>query len=265
MVLVGGDENIKNKELTPKSPLKRKFLLKNIYGGGFMQGSDVYSVLQSIRATKLYHANSVTTSRTFFKQGGLLSRCFVENHKLSQTRQGSDLIDKRYGIWDRIFVDHVDIHYRGGRKKGPNQYGPVLFVFDLDILLGLPEGSEVCVTKMNPIYWRDNQSNNERWFESVEKLAENIRLGDYDKMLVIQTPSGKLVFPNRRARILLDDPQRQISLGENAYTYAESRLNSAAAAGQIKASIEPHECCSGCICTEKYARYSPGDIDFWFT
>lgn len=230
-----------------------------------MQGSDVYSILRSIRAEKLYHANSVTTSCTFLKQGGLVSRSFVENHNLSQTRQGSDLIDKKYGIWDRIFVDHVNIHYRAGRKKGPNQYGPVLFIFDLDVLRGLLKDSEVFVTKMNPIYWRENQSNKERWFESVEELSINIGFGDFGKMLIIQTPSGKLVFPSRRAEILLDDPRRQISSGEDAYAYAKNQLNSAAVAGRIEASIEPHVCCSGCICVEKYAKYSAGDIDFWFT
>jgi len=230
-----------------------------------MQGSDVYSVLQRIRATHLHHANSVTTSSTFLEHGGLVSRGFVEDHKLAQTPQSSDEIDKKYGIWHCIFVDHVDIHARAGRKKGPNQYGPVLFVLDLDVLLGLPKGSEVFVTKNNPIYWKDNQSDDERCFESVEELAANISFGDFGKMLVIQTPSGKLVFPNRRVRIILDDPQRQISSGKNAYTFAEKRLNSAVAAGRVAASIERRECDYGCICVEKYAEYDTKDIDLYFT
>lgn len=230
-----------------------------------MQGSDVYSVLQGIQTTHLYHANSVTTSSTFIEQGGLLSRGYVENNKFAQSRQLSDEIDKKYGIWHCIFVDHVDIHARAGRKKGPNQYGPVLFVLDFDVLCRLPEGSEVFVTKMNPIYWRDNQSNSERWFKSVKELAANISFGDFDKMLVIQTSSEKLDFPNRRVRIILDDPQIQISSGENAYTYAEARLNMAAMAGRVEASIEQRKCDYGCICVEKYAGYSTEDIDLYFT
>jgi len=230
-----------------------------------MQGSDVYSVLKGIGAMDLHHANSVTTSSTFLKQGGLLSRGFIEDHKLPQTQQSSDEIDKKYGLWHCVFVDHVDIHSRGGRKKGPNQYGPVLFVLDLDVLLRLPEGSKVLVTKMNPIYWREKQPDSERWFMSKEELAANIAFGDFGKMLVIQTPSEKLVFPNRRVRIILDDPQRQISSGKNAYTYAEDRLNSAAVAGRVAASIERRECDYGCICVEKYATYSAKTIDLYFT
>lgn len=117
-----------------------------------MKPSDVYEVLKGIGASRLHHANTVTTSCTFLEHGGLLSRGYVESHHLEQTYQPSDDIDQKYGIWDRVFVDHVDIRYRAGRVKGPNQYGPVLFELPLDILLNLPTASDVLVTKMNPIY-----------------------------------------------------------------------------------------------------------------
>lgn len=108
-----------------------------------MQGGHVYSMLKDIGATHLHHANSVTTSSIFLEYGALASCGFVEYYKIAQTQQPSDEIDKKYGIWHCIFVDHVDIHARAGRKKGPNQYGPVVFVLDLDVLLRLPEGSKV--------------------------------------------------------------------------------------------------------------------------
>jgi hypothetical protein len=229
-----------------------------------VQGKEVYNILKRIGATHLHHANSVTTSCAFLEHGGLLSRGFVEDQGLQQTAQYSDLKDKKYDIWHRIFVDHVDIHDRGGRTKGANQYGPVLFRLDLDVLLRLPEGSEVLVTKTNPVHWYDSQPDSERWFQSAEELAKSIHFGDFNKMLVIRTPSGKLDFPDRRARIILDDPQRQLSSGENAYTHAENRLT-AAAVGQVEACIERRECRSGCICVEKYAQYTPQQMDFWFT
>lgn len=229
-----------------------------------MQGTEVYNVLKGIRATHLHHANSVTTSCTFLEQRALASRGFVEDHNLMQTVQSSDQLDKKYGIWHRIFVDHVDIHYRGGRKKGPNQYGPVLFVLDLDILSTLPAGSTVRVTKSNPVHWYDNQPDSERYFQTVEELTANIHLGDFDKMLVIQTPSDKLDFPNRRARIVLDEPERKLSSGDDAYDYAEARLKSAAKTGRVQASISPHVCQDGCICVETYARWNADIFDQYF-
>jgi hypothetical protein len=230
-----------------------------------MQGADVYGVLKQIGTTHLHHANSVATSCTLLEQGGLLSRGFVQTHGLTQTEQSSDQIDQKYDIWDRIFVDHVDIHDRGGRRKGPNQYGPVLSQFDLDILLRLPAGSEVFVTKKNPVHWYDSQPDSERWFQSAEELRKDIHFGDFDKMLVIKTPSGKVDFPNDRVRIILDDPQRPLSSGEDAYTYAMNRVTTAAAVGGVEVSIERRECRSGCICVEKYAKYPPQTLDFWFT
>jgi hypothetical protein len=229
-----------------------------------MQGKEAFDILKKIGATHLHHANSVTTSCTFLEQDGLLSRGFVEQNKLAQTPQESDSKDKKYGIWDRIFVDHVDIHYRGGRTKGPNQYGPVLFRFDLSVLLELPAGSEVLVTKINPYHWYDKQPDAERWFQSVQELEEKLHFGDFDKMLVIKTPSDKLAFPKKRAEIFLDDPQRQVSSGEGAYAYAEKRLKAAATVSQIEVSIGKHECRSDCICIEKYAKYSAPAVDSWF-
>lgn len=230
-----------------------------------MLGNEVYDILRKIGATHLHHANSVTTSCTFLEQGALLSRSFVEDRGLQQTAQvASDAKDKEYGIWNRVFVDHVDIHDRGGRKKGPNQYGPVLFAVDLDVLKGLPAGSDVLVTRVNPVHWYDKQPDGERWFQSAKELEGKIFFGDFNKMLVIHIPPGKLDFPSHRARVVLDDPKKQVSTGQDAYTFAEGRIRAAAVHGRIEVSIERRTCHEGCICLEKYAKYTPQNMDFYF-
>jgi hypothetical protein len=206
----------------------------------------------------------VTTSCTFLRQGGLLSRAFAEDHGLKQSVQPSDQLDKKYDLWRRIFLPHIDIHGRVEQKKGPNPYGPALFVFDLDVLLRLPVGTDSRVTRKSPAHWYDPEPESGRWFQSAEELEQSIRYGDFDKMLAVQTPSGKLEFPNRRARIILDDPQRQVSSGENAYTHAENQLKAAAAVGQIEVSIERRKCQTGCMCVEKYAAWSVPVMDFYF-
>lgn len=83
-------------------------------------------------------------------------------------------------------------------------------------------------------------------------------------MLGIQVPLGKLDFPNRRARIILDDPQRQLLSGVNAYTHAEARLREAAADSKVEVSIERRKCQMGCICASKYATWSTPVVDFYF-
>jgi hypothetical protein len=229
-----------------------------------MQGREVYEVLKQIGATSLHHANTVTTSSTFLELGALVSRGFVEDRGLQQTMQSSDQIDKKYGIWHCIFVDHVDIHHRAGRTKGPNQYGPVLFLLDLEILLGLPEGSGVFITKKNPVNWIDGEPDTDRWFENKDQLAAEMRFGDFGKMLVIQTPSGMLNFPDREVRINLDNPQRSLSSGEDAYTHAYNRLSAAAATGKVGICMNPPNCNSGCACIGKYASYDIRYIDRMF-
>jgi hypothetical protein len=124
--------------------------------------TDVYEVLTSIGATTLHHANTVTTSCSFLTLRGLASRALVESSGLSQTRQYSDDIDKRYNIWHCVFVDHVDIHSRGGRVKGPNQYGPVLFKLELEALLTLPRDTHIFITKKNPVNFVFGEADDQR-------------------------------------------------------------------------------------------------------
>lgn len=229
-----------------------------------MSPQDVYKVLLAIGASNLHHANTVATSCVFLEHGGLLSRGYVEDHGLNQSAQYSDADDRKYGIWHRIFLDHVDIHYRGGRKKGPNQYGPVLFVFDIDILLQLPQESNVLVTKVNPVHWKDGQAEEDRYYLTAEELTGNIGYGDFYKMLVIKTPTGKLDFPAGRVRIALDNPRRNLSSGKDAYKHAEARLKAAAGTGNVEVGIEEHKCQDECACVQKYGSYGATFFDSRF-
>jgi hypothetical protein len=232
--------------------------------GLLLQGRDIYEVLKHIGVTHLHQANSVITSCTYLQQGGIVSRGFAEDHGLQQSAQPSDELDKKYGIWHTIFVPHVDIHDRQGQTKAPNLFGPVLFVLDLDVLLRLPPGAEVRVTKRSPAYWYDTEPDSARWFQNAEEVAQNLSPDEIHKMPAIHIPSGRLDFPNRRARIILDDPQRQLQSGVNAYTHAETRLREAAANSKIEVSIERRKCQMGCVCASKYAAWSTPVVDFYF-
>ena len=226
-----------------------------------MKPDEIYSILKGINADVLYHANTVPAGCSFLEQGGLLSRAYVENNGLTQTPQTSDANDKKYGIWDRIFLDHVDIHYRGGAKRGPNHYGPVLFLLGLDVLLGLSTKTNILVTKRNPMHWKDGQSDADRWYLTAKELSQDLSFGDFDKMLVIETLASKLDFPGKKVRILLDNPQRKLASGVDAYAHAEKRLKAAAAKGAVTISIEPHGCRGDCICVDRYAKCDSSFFD----
>ncbi len=229
-----------------------------------MKPNEVHQILRNIGVTNLHHANTVTTSCTFLEQGGLLSRSFVEDRHLIQTPQYSDAENKNQNVWEWIFLDHVDIHAQTGRNKGHNQYGPVLFVFNLDLLLTLPAGSEVFVTRYNFFYWQ-SKSNDQRWTRKSGELARNISLGDLNKIIVIKTPSGKIDFQSNQVRIILDDPQRSISRGGNAYLHAEKQLKKAAITGKVKALIEKRQCDADCVCLKKYATKLQKHFDLFYT
>src|SRR5680860_43085 len=108
----------------------------------------------------LYHANTTRTSKTFLTKGGMLSREFVEKNELDQTPQKSDDNDKRHGIWDYIFLDaiHVSNYF-----QNYNFYGPVLFIFNVDVLLK-DEIQAVLISKRNPIYWTENDTDETKYY-----------------------------------------------------------------------------------------------------
>ncbi len=112
-----------------------------------LEATDVLRVLERKGVTALHHANTVQTSCTFLQQGKLMGRGIVAEGGFPQTPQQTDEIDKRYAIWNDIFLDGIDIHERARQRCF---YGPVLFVLDLS-LLAQDFLSSVWVTKRNLI------------------------------------------------------------------------------------------------------------------
>src|SRR5262249_23476596 len=156
----------------------------------------------------LHHANPVTTSCTFLRVRGLASRGYVEDRGLPQTSQYSDATDKRLGIWYDVFADGVDIHERGSIR---NNYGPVLFILPATILQQLPPGTEVLVTRNNPVRWGPADSPADRYFMSPEELLDGYEYGDFGKHVVLRNDNGFLPFDESTLRLLLDDPKRALS------------------------------------------------------
>ncbi len=228
-----------------------------------MQGRDVYSVLNNKGVNFLYHANKVTTSCTFLRQKGLVSRSYAEIKGLPQTPQYSDATDKRYGIWNDIFTDGVDIHKRARRL---NKYGSVLFVLPMEILLSLPLKTEVMVMKKNPVNWLVGEPENERYFTDADELQQGYCYGDFDKHIVLRTQGGILPFEMSPVCIVLDNPQGKLASGIDAFLSAERELQTSANSAPISIDISERKCQQGCKCLSEYKTiYASRDLDSFFS
>ena len=115
-----------------------------------MTNKTIREILLKKGVSKLYHTNTVETSLSFLKNGGLLSRGLCEDLKCPQTGQYTDSLDKEYDIYYDIFFDSVEIQ----RITGVSYYGPVLFVYNINVLDDIEEG-HIRITKMNPDKWRN--------------------------------------------------------------------------------------------------------------
>lgn len=218
-----------------------------------LNGAEVYRVLVAKGVSVLHHANTVTTSCTFLQEKGLASRGYVEARSLRQTSQVTDAKDKRYGIWNDVFTDGVDVHYRGGKKRGWNLYGPVLFKIPVATLLRLPEGSHVMITKKNPYNWVDGEPDTDRYFGSIMEFENGYSFGNFDKHIMIRTRNGILPFSDSPVLIDLDNPQRKMPDGRDAYSQALEKLQAVSRSAGLVIAVTAHKCQPGCRCVELYA------------
>lgn len=197
----------------------------------------------------LYHANTVLTSCTFLRNGGLLSRGYVEDNGLLQTPQQSDDIDKKYGIQYDIFFDDCDIHLR---SNNVNYYGPVLFKFSVDVLLAEIH-SPVKITKRNPLYWKNVEPSSE-YFNSIVELEADYCPGDFGQIITLHEAN---VFPFEPylIEIIVDNPQRNIR-SKPPCDLAIKALPAAANQGQVKTNICKRACSVLCNCNNYYDSLS---------
>jgi hypothetical protein len=165
----------------------------------------VYEILKAKGVKYLYHANSVLTSLTFIQQNSLLSRAFVQKNGLLQTPQKSDEEDKKFNVWDDVFLDGLDLHKKYSR---PNNYGPVLFALKLE-LLQAPSLPPLLVTSNNPWFWKDGEHLNERYCSTTNIIQENYLTGkrlDSRIMFTFRIPETRIRLKKYLRGVIIDKP-----------------------------------------------------------
>lgn len=213
-----------------------------------IESKKVYETLVAKGVENIHHANSVITACQFLRKGSLMSRGTVDRNKLFQTKQASDDIDKKSGIWFDVFADSVDIH---DRAKRANAYGPVTFILDVKIIEEAHTG-RVWVTKLNPTKW-EGKSREERWFLSAEDLEAKFVKGRFDQTIVFRHCGGELPFKNYLKEIILDDPMLETKEDEvEYYSMAYGALRLSMTEGRIDVPIRKRICPEKCTCVAEY-------------
>ncbi|MEZ4858531.1 MAG: hypothetical protein R2781_06945 [Flavobacteriaceae bacterium] len=167
---------------------------------------ELHKILTEMGVANLYHANTVSTSITFLNEKNLLSRKYIEDNNLFQTKQISDANDKEFNVYDDIFLDFIDIHRV---LKRANKYGPFLFLFNIDLLKS-DRIKHIRITKKNPLYWRKDQSEKDWYFSDLKEFAEKYKKGnrysDFSSMLIIKDVQGKLALRPHIKQFVIDNP-----------------------------------------------------------
>lgn len=213
--------------------------------------SEIKQLLIDNEVEYLYHANTVATSISFLLKGGLLSRGAVEEINYTQTPQQTDELDKRLGVYFDIFFDSDDIH---ARAKDLNKYGPVTFVYSIDILDTLKD-KVVKITKDNPIRWSEITPEEDRYFTELIPLRFEYRKGAFQQHLLICDMHEPLLFNPYLVKIIIDNPNID---NTTHFDKAVNAIQTILAKKGIGAPLEVRECPADCKCKEKYKNFKEG-------
>lgn len=176
-----------------------------------MTNAKIKQVLLNHNVRHLYHTNTVETSLSFLKSGGLLSRGLCEEMGLPQTRQYTDYDDKKYNIYYDIFFDSMEIQ----RRTGVSYYGPVLFVYNVDVLDSVKEES-IRITKKNPDKWKNTTREYERYFIEIDELSFCFDENNFGQHITLKNQKQPLSFDYLEKIVLSDPRKNDNSLFENA-------------------------------------------------
>ncbi|MFU2421343.1 MAG: hypothetical protein ACM677_00175 [Bacteroides sp.] len=213
--------------------------------------SQIKQVLIDNEVEYLYHANTVATSISFLLKGGLLSRGAVEELNYTQTPQKTDDLDKRLGVYFDIFFDSDDIH---ARAKDLNSYGPVTFVYSINILDTLKD-KVVKITKDNPIRWSETTPEEERYFTELIPMQFEYQKGAFRQHLLICDMHEPLSFNPYLVKIIIDNPNiDNTTYFDNAVNAIQTILEKKG----INAPLEVRECPADCKCKQKYKKFKEG-------
>lgn len=228
-----------------------------------INASEFYEILTKKGIRYLYHANTVTTACTFIEQGGLLSRGEVQNRDLNQTEQDSDLKDKRFGVWDNIFLDILDMH---GYFPRENLYGPVCFVMKSELLLD-SNLKEVFITKDNPLYWNEYESLSDRYYisldEYIHEFDDNINNHTIQKKMPnFKFQNGELLFEKYLEYIILDDPNVRLENSSiDLYTESYNILKCFLQENNFDSKLLKRRSCSDCWCKKNYSELRINELE----
>lgn len=216
---------------------------------------ELYDFFTSKNYKYFFHANTVQTSCTLICEKGLLSRGEITRRHLPMTFQSSDEIDKKFDVWNDIFFDIIDLHTYFPRQ---NLYGPVCFKLSNKFLLdkNLPN---ICITKNNPIYWKEGMAEEEKYYSSASEYISEFENNKKNhtiqaKMFTIHNTDKRIPFKKYLEEIILDNPRIKIN-GRDVFLDAKQAiLSSLNKSGFDTNILKERKCNNNCFCRKNYSE-----------
>lgn len=217
---------------------------------------EIKQVLRDKGVTSLYHADTVATSLLYLESGGLLPGDAWEVSGVMPPSRRRDAETRPLGRFHDVFFASCDEHDRVHRY---NLYGPVLYVYSLEVLDQLA-GQEVLITREHPLRWAGERGE-ELYFRSVQEMQEQFCAGDICQYVAVRNAHEPIGFDCLQ-EIVLDDP----NIENDNFFRAFSKISKLKKQKGIEAPLTVRQCrkCQKKFCRRSYGTLSEKEWEYYF-
>ena len=192
------------------------------------KGNDIEQLVKLFneRGVVLYHACQLADLESYLYLGGIPSRALLESSGCNFTKFASDEVDKKNGVWDKVFLNLSDfgVNFANPKKNDtsppkcfPNLYGPVLLIIKPEALLEATDAA-ICLRSA----WS-------RGFSREKESLSNIR--DVNRIFVCPVED----ISQKKSEVKYRDPLKTEFAQdfEVGYRFADPEISCSVASGII--------------------------------
>ena len=192
------------------------------------KGNDIEQLVKLFnqRGVVLYHACQLADFESYLYLGGIPSRALLESSGCNFTKFASDEVDKKNGVWNKVFLNLSDFGVNFASPKNsntsipncfPNPYGPILLIIKPEALL---EATDVAICLRSA--WS-------REFSREEESLSNIR--DVNRIFVYPLEDiSEKKFEIKYRNSLRNEFAQDFEAG---YRFADPEMSCSVANGRI--------------------------------
>lgn len=242
-----------------------KYPFLRLHGGKIMiviSPAEMHGFLKAKGVEYLYFSTTVKNACSMIHSDSLLSLRLLSFNQLPMTPVDNISAYKETNMWNKVPLYLCNLH---GYFTRQNKNGPVSLKISVDFLSEIHE-RDLCVSKRNPLNWKNNLTKNDICYSSVEEFSK-----DYDTLLDSRRIHKTLfLIRDKKSQIKLSKYLCEISLDylhdrHLLYKKSENTLKEAIKQSELNnVPFITFKCNNFCFCQTNYNEMTKKELESLF-